>query len=154
MLRQGGRTPIIILTARGQKADKLRGLNLGADDYITKPFDLEELLARVRAVLRRARPAVEQLTLGGVVIDFRAQTATKAGRTLHLTHREFELPNTWPSARSASSAATSCCARSGAIRTRRAPARWITPSRGCARRSSRTPTIRASSIPCTATATA
>ena len=91
LLRQRGRTPIIILTARGQKADKLRGLNLGADDYITKPFDLEEFLARVRAVLRRARPAVEQLTLGGVTIDFRAQNASKGGRTIHLTHREFEL---------------------------------------------------------------
>jgi DNA-binding response OmpR family regulator len=91
VLRQGSRTPIIILTARSQKADKLRGLNLGADDYITKPFDLEEFLARVHAVLRRARPTVEQLVLGRVVIDFRAQTATKAGHTLHLTHREFEL---------------------------------------------------------------
>jgi len=91
LLRQRGRTPIIILTARGQKADKLRGLNLGADDYVTKPFDLEEFLARVRAVLRRARPAVEQLTLGGVIIDFRAQHASKGGRTIHLTHREFEL---------------------------------------------------------------
>ncbi len=56
VLRQGGRTPIIMLTAKGQKADKLRGLNVGADDYVTKPFDLEELLARVYAVLRRARP--------------------------------------------------------------------------------------------------
>jgi DNA-binding response OmpR family regulator len=91
VLRQGSRTPIIILTARSQKADKLRGLNLGADDYITKPFDLEEFLARVHAVLRRARPPVEQLLLGRVVIDFRAQTATKAGYTLHLTHREFEV---------------------------------------------------------------
>ena len=90
VLRQGSRTPIIILTARSQKLDKLRGLNLGADDYITKPFDLEELLARVHAVLRRARPAVEQLALGRVVIDFRAQQATKA-HALHLTHREFEL---------------------------------------------------------------
>jgi DNA-binding response OmpR family regulator len=91
MLRQRGRTPIIILTARGQKADKLRGLNLGADDYITKPFDLDEFLARVRAVLRRARPPVEHLTLGGVTIDFRGQNATRGARTIHLTHREFEL---------------------------------------------------------------
>ena len=91
VLRQGSRAPIIILTARSQKADKLRGLNLGADDYITKPFDLEEFLARVQAVLRRARPAMEQLSLGPVTIDFRSQHATRGGRTLHLTHREFEL---------------------------------------------------------------
>ena len=91
VLRHGGQIPIIMLTARSQKADKLRGLNLGADDYITKPFDLEEFLARVRAVLRRARPAIEQLTLGRVTIDFRARHATNADRTLHLTYREFEL---------------------------------------------------------------
>jgi DNA-binding response OmpR family regulator len=91
MLRQGRQTPIIILTARGQKADKLRGLNLGADDYITKPFDLEEFLARVRAVLRRTRPTVDGLTLGDVTIDFRAQHAAKNGQRIHLTHREFEL---------------------------------------------------------------
>ena len=91
LLRQGARTPIIMLTARGQKADKLRGLDLGADDYITKPFDLEELLARVRAVLRRTRPAVERLTLGAVTVDFRTQHATKGIYPVHLTHREFEL---------------------------------------------------------------
>src|SRR5258706_2424268 len=91
VLRHGGQTPIIILTARSQKADKLRGLNLGADDYITKPFDLEEFLARVRAGLRRARPAMERLALGRVMIDFRARQATTSDRTLHLTYREFEL---------------------------------------------------------------
>src|SRR5882672_2956554 len=53
LLRAGRRTPIIFVSARGQRADKLRGLNLGADDYVTKPFDLEELIARVHAVLRR-----------------------------------------------------------------------------------------------------
>jgi len=91
LLRHGHDTPIIILTARGQKADKLRGLDLGADDYITKPFDLEELLARVRAVLRRTRPVVEQLALGAIAIDFRAQRATRGPSVLRLTHREFEL---------------------------------------------------------------
>ena len=91
LLRQGRQTPIIILTARGQKADKVRGLNLGADDYITKPFDLEEFLARVRAVLRRTRPAFDTLELGQVMIDFRAQHASKGGKSIRLTHREFEL---------------------------------------------------------------
>jgi DNA-binding response OmpR family regulator len=91
LLRQGRQTPIIILTARGQKADKIRGLNLGADDYITKPFDLEEFLARVRAVLRRTRPAFDTLELGQVMIDFRAQHASKDGKSIRLTHREFEL---------------------------------------------------------------
>jgi DNA-binding response OmpR family regulator len=90
-LRQGRQTPIIILTARGQKADKVRGLNLGADDYITKPFDLEEFLARVRAVLRRTRPTFDLLELGQVIVDFRAQHASRDGKLIRLTHREFEL---------------------------------------------------------------
>ena len=91
VLRQGGRTPVIILTARGQVADKVRGLELGADDYITKPFNLEELLARVQAVLRRARRAVDQITLGGVTIDFARLQARVGRRECHLTHREFEV---------------------------------------------------------------
>ncbi len=90
-IRQGGRTPVIMLTARSQKGDKLQGLALGADDYVTKPFDLEELLARIQAVLRRARPAVEQLRLGPVLIDFVALRASRGPRDLHLTHREFEV---------------------------------------------------------------
>jgi DNA-binding response OmpR family regulator len=90
-LHQGGRIPVIFLTARGETADKLRGLRLGADDYVIKPFDLAELLARVHAVLRRARGAVDRLTLGDVVVDFKSQTAVRAGESLHLTHREFEL---------------------------------------------------------------
>ncbi len=91
LLRQGGQTPVIMLTARAQKADKLKGLELGADDYVTKPFDLEELLARIKAVLRRAAPAGTRLVLGDVVIDFTAMQATRRGTDLHLTHREFEL---------------------------------------------------------------
>jgi two-component system response regulator VicR len=91
LIRHHGRTPIIMLTARSQKSDKLRGLNLGADDYVTKPFDLEELLARARAVLRRTRPGVEQLVLGPVTIDFATLTASASGEAIHLTHREFEV---------------------------------------------------------------
>lgn len=91
-LRQDGRIPIIMLTARTQKADKLKGLDLGADDYITKPFDLDELLARVRAVLRRrGRTTVDQLQLGRVTVDFKSLRAVCDTRELHLTHREFDL---------------------------------------------------------------
>ena len=91
VLRQSGKVPIIILSARGQKADKLKGLKLGADDYITKPFDLQELLARISAVLRRAHPALERLLIGKLVIDFRSQRARCDQAPVHLTHREFEL---------------------------------------------------------------
>src|SRR3954468_4885610 len=90
-LQQGGRSPVIMLSARSQKADKLRGLALGADDYVTKPFDLEELLARIRVVLRRARPTVETIQLGDIVVNFHSMVARKGIRSLHLTHREFEL---------------------------------------------------------------
>ena len=91
LLRQGGATPIIMLTARSQKSDKVRGLQLGADDYVAKPFDVEELMARVRAVLRRARPAVERVALGDVSVDFRQMTVARGSEDLRLTHREFEL---------------------------------------------------------------
>jgi DNA-binding response OmpR family regulator len=91
ILRRGGRTLIVILSARSQKADKLRGLKLGADDYLTKPFDLDELLARVQAVLRRSRRALDRLVLGDLAIDFRTLTATIGTREIHLTHREFEM---------------------------------------------------------------
>ena len=91
VLRLRGRTPFLFLTAKTQKSDKLRGLNLGADDYITKPFDLEELVARVRAVLRRARPAAEELVLGDVRVNFALHTARRGRKDLHLTHRELEM---------------------------------------------------------------
>jgi two-component system response regulator VicR len=89
VLSQCGRTPIIFLTARGHRADKLKGLKLGADDYMTKPFDLEEFLARVHAVIRRAWPTVGHVALGSVTIDFRSQTAVRGDTPLHLTHQEF-----------------------------------------------------------------
>jgi len=85
------RIPIIMVTALGQKEDKVRGLSAGADDYVTKPFELEELLARIQAVLRRARPTIETLDLGSVRVDFLKLQAWKDRRPLELTHREFEL---------------------------------------------------------------
>jgi two-component system response regulator VicR len=90
-LRQGGRRPVIMLTARSQQVDKLRGLALGADDYITKPFDPEELLARIQAVLRRTRPAIERLQLGAVTVDFLAFRAVRGASVIHLSRREFEV---------------------------------------------------------------
>lgn len=87
----GGGPPIIMLTARAEKADKLKGLGLGADDYVTKPFDLDELLARVQAVLRRASPGVERLRLGEVTVDFKAKAAWSPAGPLHLTRQEIDL---------------------------------------------------------------
>jgi DNA-binding response OmpR family regulator len=90
-IRDAGETPILVLTARSQKADKIRCLDHGADDYLTKPFDLEELLARIRAILRRTRPNLEMLTMGAVTIDFKSRLALRGGADLHLTHKEFEI---------------------------------------------------------------
>jgi two-component system response regulator VicR len=91
VLRQSGRVPIIVLTARAQQVEKVKGLALGADDYITKPFDPEELLARVRAVLRRVRPGISRVRLGKISVDFVRKHASDGSRALPLTHREFEL---------------------------------------------------------------
>ena len=91
LFRRAGSPPIIILTARGQKTDKLRGLELGADDYVTKPFDIEELLARLRAILRRTYPGVDRLKIGNVIVDFTARTAQRGSEPLRLTDKEFEI---------------------------------------------------------------
>jgi DNA-binding response OmpR family regulator len=91
LIREGGRTPVIMLTARDQKLDKLRGLEAGADDYITKPFDFDELKARLHAVLRRARRGVVRVQLGSVVIDFQNLHARDHRGDIHLTRREFDL---------------------------------------------------------------
>jgi DNA-binding response OmpR family regulator len=85
------RTAVIILTARAAKEDRVRGLTLGADDYVVKPFALDELLARVAAVLRRTKPRLDQLTLGDSVVDFRKLRVTRRGREIVLTDREFEV---------------------------------------------------------------
>jgi two-component system, OmpR family, alkaline phosphatase synthesis response regulator PhoP len=91
LIRQGSQTPVIMLTARDQKADMIKGLEMGADDYITKPFDFEELRARVRAVLRRTRLEISRLTLGELTIDFEKLRAASGRRTIHLSRREFDL---------------------------------------------------------------
>jgi DNA-binding response OmpR family regulator len=93
-LRQRGLDiPIIMLTARGEETDQVRGLELGADDYVTKPFSLRELLARIRAVLRRPGPrrAVESFAFGEARLEPRSRRAWKAGREVGLTRKEFEL---------------------------------------------------------------
>jgi two-component system alkaline phosphatase synthesis response regulator PhoP len=92
--KRGIETPVIMLTARGQVMDKVVGLKLGADDYVTKPFEMAELLARVEAHLRRAPVTphpVEGYAFGDVRIDFRKAEVTKGGGPLELSAREFQL---------------------------------------------------------------
>ena len=85
--------PIIMLTARGEEADRVRGLNSGADDYIVKPFSPMELIARVKAVLRRTNPSAtdEMLSLGDVVMDLASHRVSRCGRDVHLGPTEFRL---------------------------------------------------------------
>ena len=89
----GNRTPILILTARDSEEDTIRGLDLGADDYLVKPFGLGELLARVRALLRRTRPAGEDAPLwfAGLSLDRQTREASRGERKLELTRTEYSL---------------------------------------------------------------
>jgi DNA-binding response OmpR family regulator len=83
--------PVLILTARGEESDKVRGLKLGADDYVTKPFGLLELLARVEALLRRKSSPPDLLRFGSIVIDRAARTIARDGRPVDLAPKEYEL---------------------------------------------------------------
>jgi two-component system phosphate regulon response regulator PhoB len=86
-------TPIVMLTARGDEGDRIRGLDTGADDYIAKPFSISELLARLRAVMRRIRPglAEDKVRVGDIVIDRAAHRVRRANREVHLGPTEFRL---------------------------------------------------------------
>src|SRR5881296_385175 len=96
-VREFSTVPIIIVTARGQDQDKVRGLDLGADDYLTKPFSVDELLARVRAVLRRAQFMAKEhvqglqatMTTGNLTVDFSQHLVTQAGKEIPLTPTEY-----------------------------------------------------------------
>jgi two-component system alkaline phosphatase synthesis response regulator PhoP len=93
-IRQAGlATPILLLTARGQTVDKVVGLKLGADDYVTKPFDTMELIARIEALLRRSTPRPDSavLQVGSVRMDFRGTQVTRDGQPVHLSARELQL---------------------------------------------------------------
>ena len=96
-LRRRGDTPIVMLTARGTEMDRIVGLEIGADDYVVKPFSGAEVIARIRAVLRRSKRAdggeapAEPVTVGGLTLDFGARRATLDGDELELSRKEFDL---------------------------------------------------------------
>jgi len=92
--QEGNQVPILMLTARGEEADRVLGLDLGADDYVTKPFSVRELLARVRALVRRAHPPtplLEELRFDDVIVDFRRYEAHKGGTRIELTRKEIGM---------------------------------------------------------------
>ncbi|MEO6093089.1 MAG: phosphate regulon transcriptional regulator PhoB [Novosphingobium sp.] len=91
--RATARVPVIMLTARGEEEDRIRGLKTGADDYVTKPFSPRELIARVEALLRRSRPSLagDTLTIGGIELDSASHRVRRSGDALHLGPTEFRL---------------------------------------------------------------
>src|SRR6185295_8886817 len=89
---EGIQTPILVLTARSEESDRVIGLDLGADDYVTKPFSVRELMARVRALLRRTHSAADlpgELQFGDVEVDFRRYVARRRGKPVEMTRKEF-----------------------------------------------------------------
>lgn len=92
----GVKTPIILLTARGEEIDKVLGLELGADDYVTKPFSIRELLARIKAILRRSdgqpsKGGESKVTIGRLTVDFQSYSAIEDDEEVKLSHKEFEI---------------------------------------------------------------
>ncbi|MCO7237956.1 response regulator [Aeromicrobium sp. CnD17-E] len=91
-IRETSQVPVVVLSARHESDDKVEALDLGADDYVTKPFGMEELLARVRAALRRAAPSrAPVVTVGDLVLDVEDRRATRAGEPVHLTPTEWKI---------------------------------------------------------------
>jgi len=91
---EGVHTPILMLTAKSEEADRVAGLDMGADDYVTKPFSVKELMARVRALLRRAQPQPDlpdSLRFSDVEVDFRRYEARKSGRQVEMARKEFAV---------------------------------------------------------------
>ena len=129
--------PIIMLTARGEEGDKLRGLDSGADDYVTKPFSPSELIARVRAVLRRSRPSDQRRDHAVRGSDHGPGRAPGAPQGPRRASRSDGIPPAAPSAGASGPGvqhASSCWTRSGATTSMSSRARWMCISAGCARR--------------------
>ena len=151
--RQSIETPVIMLTARGQVVDKVVGLKLGADDYVTKPFEMVELLARIEAKLRHvpAKPhPAEGHQFGDIQIDFRRAEVTRGAEPLELSAREFQLLRYFIEHRGATLTREELLNECGATMPCRPHGQSTCTWHGCVRKSSPIPVTRNSSSPCTA----
>ena len=135
-LRREKQTPVILLTARDAVMDKVTGLDAGAEDYITKPFAIEELLARIRTALRRraAAPAADVLRVGPVALDPLRHIVTVNGQEVTLTGREFQLLQYMMETRISCCRAKRCCPPCGAMTIWAKPTWWTSISATCGRR--------------------
>ena len=144
------RAPVIVLSARSDRYDKIRALDAGADDYVTKPFDFEELVARIRSALRRATPAPEATTLRcrDFIIDMaRKEVRLADGTDVRLTPTEWAFLEVLASSPAWRWAAPICCAPRGDPATSATPTTCGSTRRSCARSSSRTRPTRDTSSP-------
>ena len=155
--RLASNLPVLMLTAKGQIEDRVTGLDVGADDYLVKPFSTEELLARVRALLRRVERKTKspvKLKLGDMEIDLARQTALRGKKPIHLTAQGIRhVAADGRSRRRTGHAAKNFSTWSGATRRFPRRARWTTTSPACAPSWRKIPTSRAGSRPCMAWAT-
>ena len=132
-IRAESQTPVIMLTAKGETDDKVAGLKNGADDYITKPFEMKEVLARIEAVLRRsngsaAEKKARRLVFDNLVIDMDALSSPWTARRWIPRPRRWSCYTTWPPPPTGSIPATSCWTRYGASTTSAIPGRWTSTS--------------------------
>ena len=135
-IRKKSATPIIMLTAKGEVNDKVSGLEMGADDYVTKPFEIKELLARVHAVMRRTdadAPVEKKLSFDKLVINLDSYELIVDGKRWTRPPRRWSCCTIWPPRPTGSSPATSCWTRSGALITSATPVPWTCTSSACGR---------------------
>lgn len=125
--------PVIFLTAKGTMADKVKGLRLGADDYLVKPFEIVELLARVEALLRRAGKSATEISIEGLTIDTRSHTVMRGSRQIPLTARNSSCCCSSCATGTSHSSARLFMSASGAASTWATPAPWTCTSSACAR---------------------
>lgn len=137
-IRETSKVPIIMLTAKGEVFDRIQGLEMGADDYVVKPFEMKELIARINAVLRRTEipnDTSKRLTFDKLVIDLDSYELIVDGKKIDTPPRSWSCCTIWPPPPTGCTPGTSCWMRCGALTTSATAGRWTSTSSGCGRRS-------------------